>query len=461
MKSKESTGSFAPLPDELITEKLPTYLSISDLDNFMNTCLFFKTNVELEKNRNNKVIRYIIQGDHHAIFIKKNGKAYGYGSNTFGQLGLGEKKSQSSIIELAINTLERDAVIKRVISGSYHTLLHFNNGFVYGAGRNEYGQLGLGTVSNKQLEFIRLPINELERGIGIKQIVAGNDFSLILFENNAVYGTGYNTYGQIGRSSSGHWYESGFKKILVPLEDGVQIKRIYAGACHTFFLLTNGLVYGLGRNDSNQHGIESTENIFELTLILKDVQQIFPGAHHTLFLLNTGEVHGCGLNTYGQLGLGDYEVRRRLTKLPIDELEPGINIKQIITGFHTTLILFANNAVYVCGNNDSGRLGAGKETIRPNTFTRLTIPLEDSACIEEICSQYDQTFLRCKDGGIYMCGQKSLCHPGRFTPSFYRFEWIGNSANLEELFQSTEKEAEQYELECNQETQNTGECSLS
>lgn len=76
--------------------------------------------------------------------ISSNGDLYVSGYSSYGQLGTGENKSSITIATKAKNMDNT----KFVDSNSYHSIASDNNGFVYTAGYNGYGELGDGTYTS-------------------------------------------------------------------------------------------------------------------------------------------------------------------------------------------------------------------------------------------------------------------------------------------------------------------------
>ena len=65
-----------------------------------------------------------------------------------------------------------------------------SDGSVWGTGRNNYGQLGLGDTSDRH--------SFTDTGVQAKQVECGNFHAMIIKSDGSVWGTGYNNYGQLG-----------------------------------------------------------------------------------------------------------------------------------------------------------------------------------------------------------------------------------------------------------------------
>ena len=83
----------------------------------------------------------------HTICITTEGKCYSFGRNDKGQLGVGDTVSRSR--PTPIKALESLKVTKAAI-GKSHTLFLTDGGEVWVAGSNNFGQLGIGKVSDTE-----------------------------------------------------------------------------------------------------------------------------------------------------------------------------------------------------------------------------------------------------------------------------------------------------------------------
>ena len=89
----------------------------------------------------------------HSVAISQDGKAYGWGRNENGQLGLGYTSGCVPVPTLLSVGDVNDDGSSSIVSagvGKYHTLLVTKSGTVYGSGGNKCGQLG---VNNEKLDM--------------------------------------------------------------------------------------------------------------------------------------------------------------------------------------------------------------------------------------------------------------------------------------------------------------------
>ena len=72
---------------------------------------------------------------------------FAIGDNRFGQLGLGDRTSRNTFT--AVPALPDGKVAKQVIAGEDHTMILAEDGTVFACGDNSFGQLGLGDTTQR------------------------------------------------------------------------------------------------------------------------------------------------------------------------------------------------------------------------------------------------------------------------------------------------------------------------
>lgn len=90
----------------------------------------------------------------HSIAITSDGKAYGWGRNETGQLGLGHSSACVPLPTL-LSVGEDDVTFVGAGVGKFHTILVGSNGLAYGSGGNICGQLGINNTGSKGIDKFR------------------------------------------------------------------------------------------------------------------------------------------------------------------------------------------------------------------------------------------------------------------------------------------------------------------
>ena len=92
-------------------------------------------------------------GDYHNLYLKNDGSLWSMGRNWFGELGDGTMTDLSTPVEI------EPSGVSAISAGSYHGIYVKNDGSVWLVGSNQYGQLGMVQVvlfSNPRKPFIQL-----------------------------------------------------------------------------------------------------------------------------------------------------------------------------------------------------------------------------------------------------------------------------------------------------------------
>ena len=360
---------------------------------------------------------YIIStGGYHTLVVAENGLVCGAGCNRSGQLGLGHNKTCHTFTEIPFF---KDISVKQISTGGSHTLVVAENGLVYGAGCNDFGQLGLG--HNKTCHtFTKIPFFK-DNNISIKQISTGDYHTLVVAEDGLVYGVGCNRDGQLGFGHNNPCHT--FTKIPFFKDNNISIKQISTGDFHTLVVAENGLVYGTGRNDFGQLGLGHNETCHTFTKIpfFKDndisIKQISTGGFHTLVVAENGLVYGVGRNDFGQLGLGHNKTCHTFTKIPFFK-DNNISIKQISTGDFHTLVVAKNGLVYGAGYNGDGQLGFGHNN-PCHTFTKIPFFKNNNISVKQVFTGGFHTLVVAENGLVYGVGSNRDGQLGLPSKKYY------------------------------------------
>eukprot|EP01080_Neovahlkampfia_damariscottae_P005532 gene5532-9349_t len=305
----------------------------------------------------------------HTLIANSN-KIYAVGSNIYGQCG---RVFSDVYLE---DYLEISGVSgNNVAAGEFHSLVVLTNGSVMAFGRNNKGQLGLGTSGSISTPTV---IPGLEN---ITEIAAGRSHSLFLSNNSELYVTGDNQFGQLG---DGTFTDKNLPTLLSPIIPGITGIEAFD---HTV-LVTATKVYSFGLNTYGQLGNGQTKNLntpYEISSIPRP-RNISVGFGFTLVSTYKTQVYRFGSNDQGQLGLNF------ATNLTTPTLWPGVlGVVSITTGYEHTILAISNLTCY------------GIQAFDP------TVCSGHGGCISTNCS--------CDDGYVgldcsaFTCGGKNASDP--------------------------------------------------
>uniref|UniRef100_A0A8D0GKT4 RCC1-like domain-containing protein n=1 Tax=Sphenodon punctatus TaxID=8508 RepID=A0A8D0GKT4_SPHPU len=193
---------------------------------------------------------YISCGDEHTAVVTDNGKLYMFGSNNWGQLGLGVKNTVNK--PTCVKALKPEKV-KIAACGRNHTLVFTEQGNVYAAGGNSEGQLGLGdTEERSTFHLISFFTNQHK----IKQLAAGSYTSAALTEDGQLFMWGDNSEGQIGLADESNLCSP------CQVDVGRPVSWVSCGYYHSALVTSDGELYTFGEPEYGKLGLspEQLEN---------------------------------------------------------------------------------------------------------------------------------------------------------------------------------------------------------
>uniref|UniRef100_B4N542 GK20388 n=1 Tax=Drosophila willistoni TaxID=7260 RepID=B4N542_DROWI len=295
-------------------------------------------------------LRQIACGHRHTLFLTANGKVYACGNNDQAQLGHNLPTKRPLLIPELQNY-----VVVAIACGSRHSMALTEWGQVLSWGDNDCGQLGQSTDQS----IIELP--KIIRSLVSKhvvQIACGNNHSLALTSCGELYSWGSNIYGQLGVKPPQELSHCNYPLRLTTLL-GIPLATIACGGNHSFLISKSSAVFGFGRNNCGQLGLNDESNRAYptqlKTLRTLGVRFVACGDEFSVFLTNEGGVFTCGAGTYGQLGHGS-NTNEMLPRMVMELM--GSTITQVACGNrHTLALVPSRGRVYGFGLGSSGQLG--------------------------------------------------------------------------------------------------------
>lgn len=286
--------------------------------------------------------------DFSFIVPPDSGPVLAMGSNSYGQLGVdaGGDEEQKSPVPVRV---PEGAQVASVAAGAFHSLLLLENGTVMGTGRNNHGQLGDGSLTDR-----KTPVQVLD---GVKAVAAGYAHSLFLLQDGTVLACGLNNAGQLGNGNT----SLRASPLAVEFSEGAPVlKQVAAGYDFSYFLAETGEVWAVGMNLGGQLGDGSREIRTRPVKVSLDrtVAAVAAGTTHALFLGENGVVYATGANYAGQLGDNTSEP----AKVPREALGTLGTTREIFGGGESSCSLRTRDGGVACwGSNAAGQLGLGAE----------------------------------------------------------------------------------------------------
>uniref|UniRef100_A0A671NXI9 X-linked retinitis pigmentosa GTPase regulator n=1 Tax=Sinocyclocheilus anshuiensis TaxID=1608454 RepID=A0A671NXI9_9TELE len=302
-------------------------------------------------------------GDEHTALVTENGKLFMFGSNNWGQLGLGTKTTVNK--PTCVKALKSERV-KLAACGRTHTLVYTSRGNLYASGGNNEGQLGLGDCDDRTSFHL---VDFFSKHEPVKMLAAGSNTSAALTQDGRLYMWGDNSEGQIGLGKESN--------ALNPREVSVgkRVSWVSCGYYHSAFVTVDGALYTFGEKDSGKLGL-STEKLAshklpqQVTGVSDKVVQVSCGGGHTV-ALTEHEVYSFGLGQFGQLGHGTFIFESRLPRV-VEHFRRG-RVKHVECGENHTALITDSGLLYTFGDGRHGKLGLGEENFT-NQFKPTLCP---------------------------------------------------------------------------------------
>ena len=290
-------------------------------------------------------------GLNHIVSLDSSGNIWAWGSNGFGQLGIGNMDDLN--VPQKITALSN---IRVIATGAQHSLAMGGAGDLYAWGRNAQGQLGSGNTIDSNSPVLVYTNSD------INKVSAGYDHSALLLYDGTAMLWGSNGYGQIGDATAIN------SNAPITISGNLKFEQISCGGFHTL-AVSSGNLYAWGRNDKGQLGLGDFGHRNTPTLVSAsgDWKNVSAGGLHSIAQDSSGNLFSFGDNSKGQLGVGDKIIRNTPTAVnapSVQAFEAG--------PYHSGAVHSDNSYYYGWGqNNEDGKLGVPteeKELVNPTSI---------------------------------------------------------------------------------------------
>jgi alpha-tubulin suppressor-like RCC1 family protein len=310
--------------------------------------------------------------DEYVLAFDITGQVWGWGENDYGHLGFNNKTDQSLPVKAMYKDGEDTPLLDDAVAiaaSNYFSLVIRDDNTVWGMGHNIYHMLGIEDTTDQTIAVQ----SGMTDAIAVS---AGQYHSMALKSNGTVWTWGYNDQGQLGRTISGSSTHVPGQVSGGWEDEGQKIIAIAAGYNHSAALDSSGQVWTWGRNNEGQLGNgEDTTNrqtpgkvVGENgSGVLSDIIVLSSGRFHLLALDSKGFVWAWGINDYQQLGsnaTGYPTVKYELAPVKVDGLDEqdGHCVVKVAAGQHSSVAMKSDGSVWTWGRNNRGQLGINESS---------------------------------------------------------------------------------------------------
>ncbi len=325
----------------------------------------------------------VVAGSNHSVALDTDGHVLTWGKNDVGQLGIGTTTDEVAPVQVTAFANGID-----ISAGYNHTVALKSDGTVWTWGGNLYGQLGDRTNTNRNTP-VQVP------GLaGITAVLSGAYHTIALKSDGTVWAWGDNGYGQLGDGSL-------FNRTMPVQVQGISgVTAIAVGGYHSLFLKSDGTVWGVGFNSSGQLGNNTTS--VQTTPVqaagLSDISSIGGGLLHSIALKKDGSVWAWGGNNHGQLGDNttlDSSIPKKISTIS--------DVNRITGGDIHSTVLKDDGTVWTWGGNTYGQLGDGTTTDR-----YVPVQLQGITGLTTLAAGGSHTVALKGDGSIWAWGKNEF-----------------------------------------------------
>ena len=287
----------------------------------------------------------------HTCALTSGGGVVCWGWNNYGQLGDGTTTDRHTPV--AVTGLSSG--VTAVAAGYAHTCALTSGGGIVCWGKNELGELGDGTTTQR---LTPVAVTGLSSGVIAIASSFGYAHTCALTSGGGVWCWGWNNHGQLG---DGTIVNHGTPVAVSGLSSGVT--AVATGDYHTCALTSAGAVVCWGSNANGQLGDNTTterHTPVAVSGLSSGVTAVAAGEAYTCALTSGGAVVCWGYNFYGQLG--DGTTTQRLTPVAVSGLSSGVTA--VAAGYYHTCAVTNGGGVLCWGWNANGQLGDNTTTER-------------------------------------------------------------------------------------------------
>ena len=289
------------------------------------------------------------------VLALSGGDVYAWGYNLDGQVGDGTlvNRDTPAVVLAASATLGASPVVGIAVGGN-HSAAVTQSGTLYAWGSNSNGQAGQG-LSNTFLPNSPSPANI---GSGFTKVACGGQHSLAIAQDGSLWAWGGNASGQLGDGTF-------INRTSPRLIDNSRIYTfISCGVSHSAAIDRDNNLFVWGANGYGQVGNGGISNV-NIPALIGTFSQISCGFFHTVALTPAGEIFGWGRNHKKQLN------DSAATFIPSPTLLDSRLYTSVFAGKDNTFGVDTSRSTIGWGNNDNHQIGFSTEVTVPSPSTLL------------------------------------------------------------------------------------------
>lgn len=283
-------------------------------------------------------------GHQFACALDTDGKAWCWGANDYGQLGIGEPGDKG--VPTPVNT---GLTFKQIHAGQYHACAISTDDDAYCWGNGASGRLGQGSTNSA------FSPTKVDSDIKFRMISAGGALTCAVSLSNDAY-----CWGGNGNAKTGQGTTSGSTTSPALIRGDYKYLSVSAGYYQGCGLTTDNVAVCWGNSNLGRLGVgDTTGNLYDPTPIAVDekFRYVETGSAYTCGLTIDDDAWCWGVGGSGQTGFGVADTVWAPRKVLGDHKFSTMSVR-----FAHTCATKANGEAWCWGNAGAGRLGTGSTT---------------------------------------------------------------------------------------------------
>ena len=320
---------------------------------------------------------------------------------------------------LTYGNVVRNSKKVKQLTHDLDTLVLWEDGTLWGAGYNRYGQLvGNSSDTSVQKSYVQVTT-------GVDEIVSTWNSGFLIRKGGSYYCAG--DIGFTGLSTSAGLYDCTSKIVL----SGVTFKAIRCLSSIVFGVSTDNKLYGFTPfNTRGTLGDGTTNPSTEYKFLADGVDKIYCSGNNSFYISTGGQLYCTGWNQNSSLGINGSTQVNAWTLI-----SQFVNVRDVGTAHNGTWVLNGDGRVYSVGSQANGTGSA--------STTYVQLPAIASANVGERCiigtsSATFNTFcfMNTIKNGILFSGNMSYMGSGTNTDDkgLWSTNWLSGELVLEDVY---------------------------
>lgn len=287
-------------------------------------------------------------GQAHLAFIKEDGTLWTYGSNYYGQLGIGHTRYKTSESKEPLMVLT-DAVA--VTCGHHNVLAIKSDGSLWGWGSYVAGE-----------EQASEPVKIMDN---VRAASASSGTFAAIQNDDSLWIWGSNSRGELGLGIADQYYHQ-----AEPAKVMDDVSAVACGGCHTVAVKNDGSFWAWGFSAWGQLNTYASNakadcgasmQTIPVQTDANDIVAVACGDLFTAALKSDGSLWCCGYNGTGQLGIGSNVDSSVVFEKVMDDVR-AISCGGTLGGEYA-IALKTDGSIWTWGSNRLGQLGYTDNTV--------------------------------------------------------------------------------------------------